>query len=96
MGTESSHHLQPGYGILVSPGSTLDMKQTCFEDNDFAGTGSVVVMGTNTSVTSANVFGTFDDDLTCPFISIVQGVKDPSPTCQPFDTTQCILSMEAF
>ena len=59
------------------------LSDVCFTDNDFIGSGVVVVEGSIDDLTSSNVFGTVDPALKCPYASIglVSCVDYDSDTC---------------
>ena len=64
------------------------LSDVCFTDNDFIGSGVVVVEGSIDDLTSSNVFGTVDPALKCPYASIglVSCVDYDSDTCSASNT----------
>lgn len=65
----------------------MTFSNVCFTDNEFIGSGVVVIEGTIDDFTSANVTGTFDPNLECQFASIgfASCVDYDSDTCSASD-----------
>lgn len=86
---------QLGYGVLIEEGSTLEIRDSCFQENNFTGPGSVVVISSlgSPSFSAANNSGTLDDDLTCQFIATVAKLGGAfNASCTDFDLSECIRS----
>ena len=62
------------------------LSDVCFTDNDFIGSGVIVVEGSIDDLTSSNVFGTVDPALKCPYASI--GLV----SCVDYDRDTCSAS----
>ena len=79
--------------VLVGSGNTLDISNSCFQDNNFRGFGSVVVLGDATYRVQGN-YGTQDDeDLSCQFIAKVRGLTgEQVVSCVNYDQNQCLVS----
>ena len=76
-----------GFAVGSIAGAKVSFRDTCFMDNEFIGSGVVVVEGTAADlVETTNVYGDNVPELECQFASI--GFK----TCVEFDRTTCSAS----
>jgi hypothetical protein len=75
-------HLQAnGFAISVGLDATLSISDSCFINNNFVGDGLIIAEEMD-DFSHSNIYGTTDDELTCPF-AMIDG------DCVPFSSSSC-------
>ena len=87
-----SNLFQHQYGYAVYSSGPLNIRSSCFIDNDFFGKGTVILLSSQLHVPSYSNYGTQDNGLICPYLatfSDLAALEAGDEMCTYYDASVC-------